>query len=290
MGKKSCCNSIGIIVIILLIVWLGINAMYIFGQSPAEKIEALKVGGAENFAMVQKLWNNDNFKQQQKVAIDAALEQMEGTDVAVDNGNEIADNSETSAADINVADDSLMAMVNEIKEDGYINGNEDARFILLEYSDFECPFCKRHSQSNTINDLMAQYDGEIAHIYRHFPLSFHQYAQKAAEAAECIGELGGDDKFYAFETEAFNAEDISVDWLKVIAKKLGIDEAKFATCVESDKYLERTQNQMEEGSSIFGVTGTPGNVIIDTENGTYEVISGAYPLDKFVETIENMKK
>lgn len=290
MGKKSCCNGIGIIVIILLIAGLVINGLYIFGQSPAEKLEALKVGGAENFAMVQKLWNNDNFKQQQKDAIEAALSQMGDTNAAVDNWGEVVDNTDTPAADINVADDNLMAKINEIKKDGYINGNKDARFILVEYSDFECPFCKRHFQSNTIKDLMAKYDGEIAHIYRHFPLSFHQYAQKAAEAAECVGELGWAKDFYAFEAEAFNAEDLSVTNLKAIAKKIGVDEAKFATCVDSDKYLETTQAQMQEGSSIFGVTGTPGNVIVDTKNGTYEVISGAYPLDKFVETIENMKK
>lgn len=290
MGKKSCCNGIGIIVIILLIAGLVINGLYIFGKSPAEKLEALKVGGAENFEMVKKLWNNDSFKQQQKEAIENALEQMGDTAVDLNEWNEIAENTDTSVAELNLADDSLMAKVDEIKEDGYINGNEDARFILLEYSDFECPFCKRHFQSNTIKDLMTEYDGEVAHIYRHFPLSFHEYAQKAAEAAECAGEIGWAEKFYAFEAEAFNAEDLSITNLKTIAKKIGVDEAKFTTCVDSDKYLEKTQAQMQEGSSIFGVTGTPGNVIVDTENGTYEVISGAYPLDKFVETIENMKK
>ncbi|HWQ99317.1 MAG TPA: DsbA family protein, partial [Candidatus Methylomirabilis sp.] len=82
----------------------------------------------------------------------------------------------------------------------FIRGNKNAKVTLIEYSDFECPFCVRHL--DTINQLLTDYKNDIRLVYRHFPLSFHPEAQKAAEASECAGKQG---KFWEMHDKIFEA-------------------------------------------------------------------------------------
>ena len=120
----------------------------------------------------------------------------------------------------------------------HILGNPGAPVKLVEFSDFECPFCKRFHL--TMKRLMNEYgeDGKVAWVYRHFPLvSLHSKARREAQAAECASELGGNEAFWAYSDRLFevapsnNRLDLAL--LPRIAQLIGLDRAKFEACLAS---------------------------------------------------------
>ena len=84
----------------------------------------------------------------------------------------------------------------------HVRGDRNAPIVMIEYSDYECPFCSRFHP--TMKQVMQEYEGQIAWAYRHFPLSFHPYAQVLAEGSECVAELGGNDAFWEFTDAIYN--------------------------------------------------------------------------------------
>ncbi|MBI5254269.1 DsbA family protein [Candidatus Falkowbacteria bacterium] len=174
-------------------------------------------------------------------------------------------------------DNSVNQPVVAIKDSEYVRGNKDSKVEVIEYSDFECPFCLKHYA--TMNEVYKNYKDKAKFVFRHFPLSFHENAFKAAMAAECAGEQG---KFWEMHDKAFDANQtatMSVDTWKAAAKKLGLDTKKFNACLDGDKYADKINNDIKEASAA-GVSGTPATFI----NG--EVVSGAYPYDTLKEKIE----
>lgn len=173
----------------------------------------------------------------------------------------------------------------------HIRGNKDAKVFVIEYSDFECPFCIRHH--STMQKLVDEYKGKVAWVYRHYPLSFHQNAQKEAEASECANELGGNDAFWKFADKIFertkgNGTGFALDQLVPLAKEIGLNEAKFKTCLDSGKYAQKVQDDMASGSTA-GVNGTPGNIIW-TKDGKSQLASGAVPIEALKAIIDPLLK
>ena len=164
-------------------------------------------------------------------------------------------------------------------DDDPMKGNADAPVTIVEFSDFECPFCARfHSQ--TLKQLESEYidTGKVKLIYRDFPLSFHQNAQKAAEAAECADDQG---KFWEMHDAIFeNQQSLSLSSLKQWAVQIGLDTGEFNSCLDSGKHAGEVQNDFQEGAS-YGVTGTPGFFI----NGIPLV--GAQPFSSFKQIIDS---
>lgn len=168
----------------------------------------------------------------------------------------------------------------------HIKGPKNAKVTLIEYSDFECPFCKRHF--DTMNQVMKQYPNDVRLVFRNYPLSFHQNAVKEAEAAECAAEIGGNDAYWKYHDKIFsqttsNGTGFALDKLVPTAKEIGLDEAKFKTCLDSDKYAAKINQQEQEGSAA-GVQGTPGTFV----NGT--LVEGAVPLSQFTTMIDGLLK
>ncbi len=160
-------------------------------------------------------------------------------------------------------------------------GNPDASIVLVEYSDTECPFCKNFN--TTIKQIMDQYgkDGRVALVYRHFPLdSIHPKSRKEATGAECANELGGNDKFWAYINRIFEItpSNNGLDPAKIpqIAKDIGLDSAKFETCLNSDKYAALIEEDFQGGLKA-GVTGTPSTFAIIKKTGEQIMIPGAQP-------------
>lgn len=177
------------------------------------------------------------------------------------------------------------------KTDDHIRGNPDAKISLIEYSDFECPFCKRfHPTAQEVIDI---YDGEVNWVYRHFPLSFHDpLATQEAQASECANELAGNDAFWKytdliFERTNSNGQGLEIDSLISMATEIGLDEANFKECFESEKYADHIKQDTADGVKA-GVTGTPGNIIINNETGDVKLIPGAQPATVFQEAIDQM--
>lgn len=176
-------------------------------------------------------------------------------------------------------------------ERDHIYGNPDAEVSLIEYSDFECPYCKRFH--DTARALVDQFEGKVNWVYRHFPLNFHNPgAQEQAEASECAAELGGNDAFWAYtdaiyERTSSGGSGFPLDQLVPLAGELGMDEAAFRECVESNRYEERVEEDLEEGVRA-GITGTPGNILLNNENGETVLAAGAQPLEQLEQAVNSL--
>ncbi len=171
-----------------------------------------------------------------------------------------------------------------LKSDDHIRGDAKAPITLVEYSDFECPFCKRFHP--VMQQLMQEYQGKVKWVYRHFPLSFHANAQKEGEAAECAGKLGGNDKFWAYTDKIFerttsNGTGFALDALVPLAKELGLPEAKFKACLDSGEFTAHVQTDIQEGTS-FGVNGTPTTFV----NG--QPVVGAVPYTQLKAVVDSI--
>jgi protein-disulfide isomerase len=156
-------------------------------------------------------------------------------------------------------------------------GPEDAPVTIVEFSDFQCPFCSRFF-SETYPQIKQEYEGQVRFVYRDFPLtSLHENAQKSGEAAECADEQG---KFWDYHDTLFNNNSALDDAsLKSYASQVGLDTATFNQCLDSGKYTEEVQKDYQEGIS-YGVTGTPAFFI----NGVS--IIGAQPYANFKAAID----
>ncbi len=163
----------------------------------------------------------------------------------------------------------------QVEAKGPSRGPENAPVIIVEFSDFECPFCQRGH--DTMEQVMQAYAGKLRLVFRQFPLDFHPHAQKAAEASLCANEQG---KFWEYHDVLFkNREKLEPASLKEYAGSLGLDAAKFGQCVESSKFANQVKEDMEAGRKV-GVSGTPAFFI----NGI--VLSGAQPFEEFKKVID----
>ncbi len=173
----------------------------------------------------------------------------------------------------------------------HIYGNPNAPVSLIEYSDFECPFCKRfHS---TAKEVVDAYGGKVNWVYRHFPLGMHNPgAQKEAEASECVHQLGGNDAFWKYANAIYtrtqsNGKGFPLTQLVPLGKEIGLDEKQLTECIESGKYAGRVQEDLDEGIKI-GVTGTPANFLLRNDTGEVVVKIGALPVDSFKPDIDKL--
>lgn len=174
-------------------------------------------------------------------------------------------------------------LVAEIRSDESIRGAKDGPITLVEYSDFECPFCTRGYQ--TVMDLMKKYPGKIRFVFKHLPLSFHEQAMPAAQYYEAI-RLQDEKKAFAFHDEIFlNQAKLKngAAFLDSAAKKVGADLAKVKKDINSDAVKARIAADMKEAAE-FGMQGTPGFLL----NGV--PVRGAYPADYFVSLIDELQK
>lgn len=155
----------------------------------------------------------------------------------------------------------------------------NAEVTILEYSDFQCPFCGRAMM--TLKDIQETYGDKVEIIYKHFPLQFHKYAEKAAEASECARDQ---EKFWEYHDMLFeNQDNLGIDSLKAYASQLGLDKKKFDKCLDSGEKRDSVKRDYDEGVSK-GVSATPTFFI----NG--KKLVGAQPFEKFKAVIDSELK
>ncbi len=171
----------------------------------------------------------------------------------------------------------------------HIRGDANAPVKIVEYSDTECPFCKRFQ--DTMNELMDTYgkDGKVAWIYRHFPIDqLHSKARKEAVALECANEQGGNDKFWEYADRLYEITPANngLDPLELpkIAQYVGLDTTKFNTCLGSTKYDKHIQDEVENAQATGG-NGTPWSIVVGKDGKKYP-LSGAQPISAIKQLID----
>ena len=173
--------------------------------------------------------------------------------------------------------------VPKVTSEDHIKGASNPQVYLVEYSDLECPFCARFHP--TVQQVLQEYGDRVAWVYRHFPLdTLHPKARPAALASECVFEAGGNDAFWQFVDAIFEDQTVLSD-ITCTASKLGYD---VGSCLDSKKYADLVQSQYEGGSKA-GVTGTPGNFVVN-QKGEVWLVPGAVPFATLKATIDEALK
>jgi protein-disulfide isomerase len=161
-------------------------------------------------------------------------------------------------------------------------GNADAPVTVVEFSDYECPFCARFF-SNTLDQLKQEYinTGKVKFVYKDFPISsIHPQAQKAAESARCVREQLGDDGYWKMHDKLFEGQQLlGVASFKQWAREVGASGGQFDSCLDSGKYASLVQDDASQGAAL-GVNGTPTFFIGD------KMVVGAVPYEQISSVIE----
>lgn len=157
-------------------------------------------------------------------------------------------------------------------------GSKDAKVKIVEFSDFQCPFCGR--AATTVEELRKIYGNKIQLAFKHYPLPMHPQARPAAEASMCVNEQGMD-KFWKYHDKLFaNQDKLDDENLKKFAKEVGANVEKFSECYAAKKYSSQIEEDIKYGSSK-GVSSTPTFYINGIE------VRGAQPVEKFREVIDD---
>ena len=192
------------------------------------------------------------------------------------------DSNNLVVKDNNAAEIAKENNVKPVSSADHIRGNPNAKVKVIEFSDPECPFCKRFH--NTMNQIIDEYgkSGQVAWVYRHFPLdAIHSKARKESEALECANEQGGSAKFWAYLDRLFEVtpsnDGLDLAELPKIAEYAGLDKTQFNQCLESGKYAKHVADDQADGINS-GARGTPYSVVV-AANGKKFVINGALPYE-----------
>lgn len=171
-----------------------------------------------------------------------------------------------------------------------VRGDAGARVAIVEFSDFECPFCGRHAR-DTYPRLVADYvaTGEVQYVFRHYPLDIHPLAFKAAEAVECAARQG---MFWEMHDRLFEAGGaLAEPDLSGYAASLGLREEEFETCFQSGATAERVREDRRQGEAL-GVSATPtfffARVHDDGRLGLLVKLSGARPYSAFQSELDEL--
>jgi protein-disulfide isomerase len=181
----------------------------------------------------------------------------------------------SAKSDVKLLLDPPRATVNVQKEIPAI-GPADAPVLIVEWSDYQCPFCKRAHP--TVEQVLTEYKDKVRFVYADYPLSFHKQAWPASVAVHCAGDQN---KFWEYHKNLMEVNgDLSAADLNKRATDLGLDAAAFGTCLDSKKFDKRIQTSFDDGMAL-GVTGTPAFFI----NG--RMLVGAQPIDAFRDVIND---
>lgn len=173
-------------------------------------------------------------------------------------------------------------------EGEHVRGSATPKYALIEYSDFDCPFCKEYHPNIT---QFVESRTDVVWAYRHFPLQeVHPYALLKAGAAECASKYGESGAFWEYTDRLYtlNQEPGDIILLAIIAEELGIAEEQFNACIDSDEVFDDVQTDFESGIAL-GVTGTPTTFVINLETGDFDSFSGAASVSEIEQAVLNIQ-
>lgn len=190
-----------------------------------------------------------------------------------------------AAADVNAGQLPTSVNVSAPSAQDHIVGSPDAPVVLVEYSDFQCPFCSLVYP--TLKSIVAASNGQVAWVMRNFPLtSIHPQANPAANAAECIAEQLGNTGWWQYADAVFNNQDkLAPAYSRSLAVQFGANAQKYDACVSASKYQAKIDAQTAEAENNGG-QGTPFTVVVG--HGKQVPVSGAVPASQFNSVINSL--
>lgn len=180
-----------------------------------------------------------------------------------------------------------LAAMPDLTNSEHTRGAKNGKITLVEYSDFECPFCARFHP--VTQQILEEYGNDVTLVYRHYPLPFHPNAQKAAEASECVAKQGGNDAFWTYADTIFAKQEelggkLTPEAITEAAQATGVNMGTFQTCLDSGEMAAKVTEHTNGGAGA-GVNGTPGTIVV-TKDGPQELIPGAYPFEQVVPILD----
>lgn len=171
----------------------------------------------------------------------------------------------------------------DFTDDDAVLGDEDAPVTIVEFSDYQCPYCGKFFRE-TLPAIKEKYidTGKVKLVYRDLPLSFHQDAYPMAHLAECVRDQKGDDAYFKIHDKIFELmgqSGIDSEAMLAYAAELGVDTDELTECTESDKFKQEIEGDIADANKV-GINGTPGFIVNNN------VISGAQPFAAFESIIE----
>ncbi|PIR79866.1 MAG: hypothetical protein COU25_02975 [Candidatus Levybacteria bacterium CG10_big_fil_rev_8_21_14_0_10_35_13] len=182
-------------------------------------------------------------------------------------------------------------------DDDPVLGKDNAPVTMIEFVDYECPFCKRFFDE-TLSQIKSKYidTGKVKLVMRDLPLDFHQNAHKESQAAECAREQGGDSAYFKYHDEIFkrttsNGTGLALEDLSVIANDLELNSSALQQCLDSEKYKAEVDKDLADAAQ-YGANGTPSFFIGKSDSqGKFQgtILVGAQPFESFKAAIESVQ-
>lgn len=292
--KSSVSNGVLVFVLLLSLIMNALCLYFVMGYSLSLtpqtddsfgikkallEMEYEKVGGKKNYDVLQQ------YSQMQ------IKEQISQIEQYVKWGGTKQQDTQTPSKQGSLTPDEIKTIVS----DASLEGNKDASVVVIEYSDMECPFCMRQYHDTKLFPTVAtDYKDQVALAFKNNRGVNHKGTEAKALAALCALNVGGDSayqKFYKSVMDKSTNEGGVLDVTKLpeIAKSLGIDQKKWQTCVDNKESLSRFSAQTQEAQK-FGLSGTPGTLIINVKTGKYATVEWAYPYETFKAKIDELLK
>ncbi len=256
-----------------------------------DTIAAAQFGGAENYAIAQKLFSSEGFKNQQKTQLENAIKSMEWTTAAADKNTQTENNNQQNQDPTSTFPSGKLTneQLASLKKDAYIEGDANAKVTIVEYSDPECPYCIRHFNDKTIQTVVSAFPWSVNHVFKAVEWVNHQGTEYKSLAILCAGKLGWDKAFVNMYQSIFAASTqqapVATAKIAEFATAAGLDSAKLENCIKNGDTKSIYAANWAEFKTFTNQPGTPGNIVINNETGEWKLIAGAYPADTFKQVI-----
>lgn len=289
---KSCCCVVSIVTAIAAIVAAVCSIMAYNAANKQLDFSILQSGWIENFNSMNEIYKSDAYVKYATEQTEEAKKYFSEEKDTTSNDVEITDedtteilpedNSETENLAPEILDASEVAA---LKENGVTYGPADAKLTILEFADASCGYCKRQiGQDKTVDAVLEQFPNDINMIFKNFPI----FNETAAEAMACAEDQLSADNYHQYVISVFQADDASdANTLANLAASFGADSNTIISCINNKEKADKVSATMSEGSK-FGISGTPSSVIINNETGEYRLVPGAYPVETFVDYVNEL--
>lgn len=275
--------------IIVLLVLLAVNSFVFMRVNDLVKFQNAQVGGEENLEKIIQIYSSEQYIQEQSAMLDASLAQFgitnnEEMDVE---WNDVPDFQQPQVDPMPpVADaETILPIVEDIKNNNVVVWDEDAKFTIIEYTSPTCSFCQRQHTDKTLEKTLEQVWEEnvnyVTVVYTRADVD-----TKVWETLSCALELSWEDTYLELLDTVFENGYSSVLDAEYTADKFDIDGLE--ECIEEQRYTQQINNQTQVAMSLFGVNGTPWNIVVNNETGEFKQIEWAHPVTTFVSTVNQM--